>query len=399
MQKPSKFRPVQEVSSQQPNYIQADGVSNLKWQSSEMFTQQKLSEVSKQKPQKVISRGIGIFVKNKHSVVETQTLYFTDLNSGKCGFIQLLYSSVMKGLYQTFQLNFKICCSDDDKKELDTWESFKLDGIELFTDLKLQSKNVTFEFKESTSAGTTLSIVSTLSTSGESRLLHINLHVKLGMSIQIGPDGCSYFSNKPSKTPQESKKRLRHVFVPQAICDGTLKYIKNGQLTEIHLQGVPSILIGALHTLNPIKAACRWNFAVIQTQNNCGICMEYTTPPDFGSVTVTISIFGSRNESPTVYASSVPTNKHVTFLATANDAKNKWDYPTAIRMPLGHTNFLVEDRLRMVNKYDILSELPRIVKSTVENIAGLKPCIYQYCQRTRLADEDGIAIIESTFIT
>ena len=53
----------------------------------------------------------------------------------------------------------------------------------------------------------------------------------------------------------------------------------------------------------------------------------------------------------------------------------------------------------MINRYDVLGELPGVVKSVAQNIAHIKPYIYQYCQESTYKNEKGVSIVESTFIS
>lgn len=115
-----KFAPVREVKSKD-DYIVVNDIKQLEW-----FVLSHKEEL----------KSNGLFKAVKKSVetrVETQTLYFTDLQSGKCGFVQMLYSSVVGGVYKGFQLNFKVFRSREDKTEdIDIWQSFKLEDLESF---------------------------------------------------------------------------------------------------------------------------------------------------------------------------------------------------------------------------------------------------------------------------
>ena len=61
-------------------------------------------------------------------------------------------------------------------------------------------------------------------------------------------------------------------------------------------------------------------------------------------------------------------------------------------------NGFEESNLRLVNRYDIMSELPAFIRSIAENLANMKPFIYQFCQKSKFDDDEGVSIIESTFI-
>lgn len=87
--------------------------------------------------------------------------------------------------------------------------------------------------------------------------------------------------------------------------------------------------------------------------------------------------------------------RHVRFRATSTDKESGWVYPTSIKFPGGFS----EHDLRLVNRYDVLGELPSMVRSLAQKIVSIKPFIYQYCQPSKYKHEKGISIVESTFIS
>lgn len=194
---------------------------------------------------------------------------------------------------------------------------------------------------------------------------------------------------------------MRHVFVPQATCSGSIQISDNNTASTLALDKSPGLFIGAIQGLNPSKAARSWNFACFQSPEMGAVCMEYTTTASYGSTTVTVGGVSRSGVTEAVYASSSPdAQNHVTFLDTALDQQNGLSYPTAISIPLsGPQSCLQLGPLRMVNKYDILGELPGIIRKVVQNIAGVNPYLYQYCQEASFSGQEGIVIVESTFIS
>lgn len=389
-----KFAPVREVTSQD-DYTLVRDIEQLKW-------------FVKSQEQSLKSNGFFKAVKKTvETRVETQTLYFTDLQSGKCGFVQLLYSSVVGGVYKGFQLNFKVFRSrEGDGEDIDIWESFKVEDVETFEPLRVVSKEVSFEFK---TASHDDEVIATLvikvdipKRSDGFGGVKLDLMIDLFEGFTIKPDGCNYYLDKgfskdelkEQRNSLRSKKMLRHLFVPRVKCHGTISYeTKKKHQVTLDLIDIPGLYIDAVQGLAPQKAACRWNFLCYQDRSSSLLCMEFTTSEDHKNTTVTVCCRTEQNKIKAV--SSSVNNERVKFDSTEKDTETGWLRPKSISFPLEFK----ETRLRLVNRYDVLGEMPFIVRSLVENIANVKPFIYQYCQDSEYNGEKGISIIESTFIS
>ncbi|CAR25850.1 hypothetical protein ZYGR_0A04220 [Zygosaccharomyces rouxii] len=393
-----RFVPVREVQSED-DYTIVDNLEQLEWYAKSLH-----------KPSHKSNRVLSAVKKSTETKIETQTVYFTDLKSGRCGFIQLLYSSVIGGIYKGFQLNFKSFRSEEseenEEKEsrADVWESFKLEDIKEFSELTVNSSRATFAFKHSldSSAISKLEIKVDIPVGSNTNGLKIDLVVDLYRGILVNPDGCSYYLDKPLTKDEISKQRdaifskkmVRHLFVPRAQCCGNISYLDSkGEKVDLQLDKVPGLYIDAVQGLVPYKAANRWNFLCFQSLTTSLLCMEFTTTEEYNRTTVTIWCSTRNNQIETV-GSSI-NGKNIQFEATTKDDKTGYEYPTQIAFPMG----FVEQHLRLVNRYDIMGELPSLVKSLAENIAHIKPYIYQYCQSSTHAGQKGISIIESTFIS
>lgn len=355
----------------------------------------------------------GLLKAMKQSVetkVETQTLYFSDYKSKRCGFVQLLYSSVLGGLYKGFQLNFKVFSCVDEEVKCDVWESFKLDEVSAFEPLKFVSKNVSFEFKEIEFKDNIYDKFATLHIRADIpqqdnnvKDLKLEMDVSLLPGFMINPDGCNYYLDKAVALDklysEESNKMIRHVFIPKGVADGKITYkklnSKSGKYDDfsILLTNSPIVYIDAVQGLQPNKAASRWNFLCFQSEHHSVLCMEFTTTSEHGNKTMTIWSTSEDGKLKTI-GSSLDKHK-VKFNKTHKDKENGWDYPTSIQFPADFH----EDHLRLINRYDVLGELPGVVKSVAQNIAHIKPYIYQYCQESTYKNEKGVSIVESTFIS
>lgn len=108
--------------------------------------------------------------------------------------------------------------------------------------------------------------------------------------------------------------------------------------------------------------------------------MEFTTPPSYGSTTV--SVGGLARDGEIIYAGTSNTTTH---LATEKDSVNDWPEPTAIKFewdgktkdgkdvhaeisgPLG----------KRIDRIDVMAEIPGFVKSFIGSVAGTRPYVYQ----------------------
>ena len=101
------------------------------------------------------------------------------------------------------------------------------------------------------------------------KLLTIDLEASLQAGFKIKPDGSSFYLDK-------NKKMMRHVFVPQATCSGSIQISDNNTASTLALDKSPGLFIGAIQGLNPSKAARSWNFACFQSPE-MGACLLYTS--------------------------------------------------------------------------------------------------------------------------
>lgn len=392
-----KFVPIKEINSDK-DYTVVNEINQLEWYVQNLHN-------SAQRHSNLLKA-----VKNSTETrIETQTLYFMDLKSGRCGFVQLLYSSVMGGIYKGFQLNFKSFRSRSSGKEgreeqTDIWESFKVDHIKEFSHLKVESPEVKFAFKKTgdNELVSKLEVKVNIPKQSNGTELQIDLIVDLHRGFMVNPDGCSFYMDKTlseedlvkQRETTFSKKMIRHLFIPRIHCRGTISYYNSqGNKTDIRLDNVPGLYIDAVQGLLPQKAANRWNFCGFQSIASSYLCMEFTTTEEYGAITVSVWCTTKDNQIHTV--GSNINGCSAQFLNTMKDPKNGYYYPTQIRFPLEFE----ERSLALVNRYDIMGELPSIVKKLAENIAHIKPYIYQYCQDSTYNGESGISIVECTFIS
>lgn len=108
--------------------------------------------------------------------------------------------------------------------------------------------------------------------------------------------------------------------------------------------------------------------------------MQFTTPPSYGSTTVTVG--GIAKDGEIIFAGPLGEVKH---LETKGDNINDWPEPTKISFNWkGSTKdgksveAVVEGELEdRLDRIDVMAEVPGFVKSIVAAAAGTKPYIYQ----------------------
>ncbi|CCD24150.1 uncharacterized protein NDAI_0C04910 [Naumovozyma dairenensis CBS 421] len=356
--------------------------------------------------------------------VETETLYFTDLNNNVCGFVQILYSNVMGGIYKGFQMNFKMFETNESQVKFSIWESIKIPNVVTFDKFSIVSDIITFQIipngprseknnnkNKGCSLGKLLIIVN-LPHGENTSDLQINLKVDLYQGFKMNPDGTSYFLDKSihrndqSRENVKSSRYLRHVFVPRGICEGTISYKDKAtnKSFDFDFEKVPVCYLDAVQGMVPNKAASKWNFMTFQSLTYSILLLEYTTTRDFKYGTVTTWAI-SRDEEIISIGSQVNNTNIVKFKSTILDKETGWEYPSAIKFNLflhddaDANDKFEEDNLNLVNRYDIFHELPSIVKNIASEFVHINPYLYQYCQRSKFRNEEGISIVESTFIS
>lgn len=171
---------------------------------------------------------------------------------------------------------------------------------------------------------------------------------------------------------------MRHLFWPRTHVSGQL--IVNGHVVDAKGLG---LYIHAVQGMKPHHAACRWNFGNFQGKNISAVMMEFTTPPSYGSQVVNIG--GIVNADGTLVAAMV--ENAAIHTTTKKDEETGWEAPTSLELSwMGQTKDGVEvtaltesDLKTMVQRVDVLAEIPAVIKTLIAGIAGTRPFIYQVC--------------------
>jgi hypothetical protein len=196
--------------------------------------------------------------------------------------------------------------------------------------------------------------------------------------FQVGENGTSYFGPDPENPFGE----MRHRFWPRCTVTGNIitpekDYDFSGRGWFIH----------ALQGMKPHHLACKWNFATFQTPSYSAIIMEFTTPPSYGSTVVNVG--GIAKEGEIVCAGA---SNSVTHLESREDPETMWPEPTKVeykwsgKSKKGAFEAVLSGPLgERLDRVDVLSHIPGIIKSLVGGVVGTRPYIYQESRPSFLA--------------
>ncbi|TFK47774.1 survival factor 1 [Heliocybe sulcata] len=345
-------------------------------------------------------------------VTETQTWYNT-LDDGRVLMVQVIHSSV--GVwYPTIQLTSKLYNPASKEK---IWRSVNVSnfvspppGLD-----KRSSKSDQFTITHKTYAGSDYPESYTIN-ANLSDDLQISLEIKRpasmpGFKVGKGPKGgYSYFGADTEKP----EGYVIHRFWPRNVGSGHI--IHKGQATPIH---GPGMFVHAIQGMRPNLVASRWNFANFQSEEHDGvsaILMDFTTTDAYGRkgagsgfVTVSVGslVVGGKlalvttetkwPDEPLPEAGNVMSR--AVHLKPAHDPDTGYDAPTEIvyrwagpsigsegpvdatlQVPLGDPS----SYNGLIEKVDVLAEIPYVLKTVVNYVAGTKPYIYQWFKDARL---------------
>lgn len=317
--------------------------------------------------------------------VETQTFYFSDLASGYTGFAQVIHSNLM-GLKVTAQFTFRLYNNKTGAEDPNcTWtstalENFRTEGSNFYAD------GVSIEHD----GNEQFVLKSTVNPESE-----VNLTMKrLTPGVIFGKDGLTYYGDDVA-APWGS---MRHVFWPRCSVTGTIK-LKDA---TVDINGY-TMFVMAMQGMKPHHAAKSWNFLNFQSDDYSAVQMEFTTPVSYALTKVNVAILTSKD---LIIATSID-NEIVHENPEEDDVG--WKVPRAITFNFtdGTSSEVIAkvsgETKALVERVDVMAEIPQLIKNIVSGIAGAKPYIYQFCNTLTLEYEgkktDGVAFNEVTFIS
>ncbi|ODV77571.1 survival factor 1 [Suhomyces tanzawaensis NRRL Y-17324] len=326
--------------------------------------------------------------------VETQTFYFTDLKSGWVGFAQVIHSNVM-GVHTTAQFTFRLFHAEDEGHPENIWTSTKLDNFRT-EGSNFYADNLSFELNKDNNQYVLKSSVTPESV--------VELTVsRLAPGVIFGKDGFTLYGDDV-KEPWGS---MRHLFWPRCEVKGTV----TTPAKTFDINGY-TMFVMALQGMKPHHAAKSWNFLNFQSESYAAVQMEFTTPKSYGTTKVNIGIVASNekilfttinnvvvHKDSTVDEVGWPVPKSIEF----NYIKDKKD---EVPSPSDKVIATVSGDLKtLIERVDVMAEIPQFVKNIVSGVAGAKPYIYQYCNRFEIEfkeeskKESGLGFNEVTFIS
>lgn len=317
--------------------------------------------------------------------VETQTFYFSDLNTGYTGFAQVIHSNLM-GLKVTAQFTFRLYNSKIGNADPNCiWistalENFRTEGANFFAD------NLSIE----ATGDKLFRVKSTVNPATE-----VDLTMKrLTPGVIFGKDGLTYYGDDV-KAPWGS---MRHVFWPRCSAIGTIK-LKDA---TIDINGL-TMFVMAMQGMKPHHAAKSWNFLNFQSDDFSAVQMEFTTPVSYACTKVNVAILTSKD---LIIATSID-NEIVHEDPVEDDVG--WKVPKSITFNFtdgtgSEVIAKVSGPLKaLIERVDVMAEIPQLIKNIVSGIAGAKPYIYQFCNMLTLEyngkEISGIGYNEVTFIS
>ncbi|WFD21899.1 Putative cell survival pathways protein [Malassezia equina] len=233
--------------------------------------------------------------------------------------------------------------------------------------------------------------------------------------------GFSYFGENPAAPVGH----VVHRFWPIAEVSGMI--VVNGRAIEARGQGM---FVQAIQGMRPNLVASKWNFANFQSREQNGssaVLMEFTTIPDYGKVTddgaqrvpqtVTIGSIVCQGQLVAVVgatraADGAQPSTHAEHETLTLDPETGYQVPQSIKYALQGPSLVGENATGqevtaelhvelgapgktqgLVEKVDVLAEIPYMVKKLVNYVAGTKPYIYQTLNPVEmsLACPEGVA--------
>ncbi|CAH2352456.1 survival factor 1 [[Candida] railenensis] len=326
--------------------------------------------------------------------VETQSFYFTCLKTGLVGFAQVIHSNVVG---QTAQFTFRLFNFENGKPEEENlWtstklEDFKVDGPNFYAtglSIKISEDGQTYHLKSEVNPESIVDLTVT----------------KLVPGVIFGKDGVSNYGEDPA----EPWGNMRHLFWPRCKVTGTIKH-KEDKVLEI--DGY-TMFVMAIQGMKPHHAAKAWNFLNFQNENYSAVQMEFTTPPSYGNTKVNIGLV---TDNEKILLCSV--NNKITHITPLSEESTPvtdsvgWPVPSEIVFEYDgdlttndKSKVVVKGELKtLVERVDVMAELPQFIKDIATGVSGTKPYIYQFCNKLEIdvdgKKEDGIAFNEVTFIS
>jgi len=343
---------------------------------------------------------------------ETQTFYnFTE--DGKFVMLQVIHASV--GVwFPTIQFITHIY---DLKTKERIWNSVNVSNFAAAKGDKRSCKadefSITYNGTSSDSFAESYTITARPSKDLQVSVVVSRPHGVPSFKLGKGPKGgFSYFG----KDLQKPEGYVVHRFWPRTRASGSIVY--KGR--AIHIDG-PGILVHAIQGMRPNLVASRWNFAHFQSEEQGGISaiqMEFTSTKNFGpkgsgsgGVVVNVGVVTIGGKVATVTGETIlpgetpsedaAVQSRARHLDPQHDKDTGYNQPTRLAYIwrgnsvspeiAGQVSANLEVEvgtpqapIGLVDKVDVLGEVPSVVKGVVNAVVGVKPYIYQWANPVKL---------------
>ncbi|GAA6003796.1 hypothetical protein JCM10207_003604 [Rhodosporidiobolus poonsookiae] len=381
---------------------------------------------------------------------ETQ-VWYTTLPNGAVVMAQVIHSSVGL-LWPNIQWTFRFC----DGKGKNVWKSVSVSNFKTAPSPKLDkrsAKSDQFTITVDPSTPTKMTVEGKYDDDVQISLVFDQLCP--GFKVGAGPrGGMTYFGQLSTKAPAGPAPDVSaggdgyavHRFWPRCAVSGI---VRTGS-DVVDLSGSRGVFIHAIQGLRPNLLAARWNFANFQSVPQAGekddgvalVMMEFTTPAGYGSKTVNVGcvVVGDKLVAVTAGGSGVSGGSSATHVEPVKDAETGYNAPSAVKFvwegaalegeggalkPVEGANAKVHATLLeellvnkegyqtqgLVEKVDVLGQIPYLIRKFVNYAAGTKPYIYTWLNpvqasitvgngtETTTTDAKGYIFSESTFIS
>jgi hypothetical protein len=214
-----------------------------------------------------------------------------------------------------------------------------------------------------------------------------------------GANGTTTYGTDPAK-PWGS---MLHKYWPRCTVTGSIVTQSAG---AIDIQG-RGMWVHALQGMRPNLSAATHNFCNFQSESYSAVMWEFTTPPSYGSTSISVGCVAVDGKILIAGADCKPTH-----VSSALDKELGWPEPTEARFEWhgkdGASADLGGKLGKRVDRIDVLAEVPGFVKVIIAQAGGLKPFIYQFHPTLKLQvmdangetkEEEGTLLMESTFIS
>ncbi|KAJ3999457.1 survival factor 1 [Lentinula boryana] len=372
-------------------------------------------------------------------VTETQIFYITTPD-GKSIMCQLIHSSV--GMwYPTIQFTCKIY---DSKTQKLTWKSIHVTN---FTSAppgldrrSCKADEFSFTYKSKSDSDYPESYTVQANPAPDVQIfLEVTRPASVsGWKVGSGDEG-GYSQFGPD--PSHPEGYVVHRFWPLIKASGHV--VLSGQATPVEGQGM---FVHAIQGMRPNLVAASWNFGNFQSSELGGVSaiqMEFTTIDAYGikgagsgGVTVNVGSLVVGNKLVAVTAETKypgetdnadpPVKSRVAHLSPVLDAETGYQKPCELLFEWAGPSLLadrpgaykasiyadvgdVAQPKGLIEKVDVLAEIPKVLKLAVNYVAGTKPYIYQWMNPAKLAihepgsdapvEANGYMYIEATFIS